>query len=288
VNGACDAAAAADVVADVTGALKLIPNHAELQKLGQTVIATASARTRPSGEVKSSDVVETASFRVRCAGNGKLAAAIAQAAETNRTAIFTRWSGPPAGAWSAKCDVVIHASADAFASATGCPAGGTGAATVKLVNRRVTERRIDLRADDPAIETNALPRELTHVVLADLFPDEPAPKWAVEGMAILAGKPEEIERYTRTLPRCARDGDWFALAQLLEMKDFPKEHITGFYCQSASLADYLIRAGGSERNFTIFLRDCLRYGTAGALKRTYRIDSPQALEAAWKRATLER
>jgi hypothetical protein len=128
---------------------------------------------------------------------------------------------------------------------------------------------------------------LTHVVLADLFPDRPAPKWAVEGMAILAGTPAEVERYIRTLPRCARDGDWFALTQLLELKDFPAEKITGFYCQSVSLTDYLIRAGGSERNFTIFLRDCQRYGTASALKRTYSIDSAEALEAAWRRATLD-
>jgi hypothetical protein len=160
-------------------------------------------------------------------------------------------------------------------------------ARVKLDGGRATERRIDLRADDAAIESNALPRELTHVVLADLFPDRPAPKWAVEGMAILAGTPAEVERYIRTLPRCARDGDWFALTQLLELKDFPAEKITGFYCQSVSLTDYLIRAGGSERNFTIFLRDCQRYGTASALKRTYSIDSAEALEAAWRRATLD-
>ena len=105
-------------------------------------------------------------------------------------------------------------------------------------------------------------------------------------MAILAGSPEEIERYTRTLPRCARDGDWHGLAQLLEMKDFPAEKVTGFYCESVSLTEYLIRAAGGERNFTIFLRDCHRYGTAQALRRQYSIDGPQALESAWKQAAL--
>ena len=71
------------------------------------------------------------------------------------------------------------------------------------------------------------------------------------------------------------------------MKDFPTEKITGFYCESIALADYLIRTGGSEINFTIFLRNCQRYGTASALKRTYGVDSPQALETAWKRTTFE-
>jgi hypothetical protein len=288
---ACDTATAAVTLRDVTEALQLVPQHAELQKVGQAVIAAATqkanGRREPAGGVATGDVVESANFLVRHTGNRELADTVAKAAETNRAAIFQRWSGPPSGAWAVKCEVVIHPTADAYAKATGRPAGSTGTASVKLSNGRATERRIDLRADDAAIASNALPRELTHVVLADLFPDKPAPKWAVEGLAILAGSPEEVERYTRTLPRCARDGDWFALAQLLEMKDFPTEKITGFYCQSVSLADYLIRAGGSERNFTIFLRDCQRYGTASALKRTYGVDSPQALEVAWKRAALE-
>jgi hypothetical protein len=288
---ACDATTAAAALRDVTEALRLVPQHAELQKVGQAVILTATqkanGRHEPAGGVAIGDVVETGSFRVRHPGNRELAEAVAKAAEANRKAIFERWSGPPSGAWAVKCEVVIHPTVDAYAKATGRPAGSTGTAAVKLSDGRATERRIDLRADDPAIESNALPRELTHVVLADLFPDKPAPKWAVEGMAILAGSPEEVERYTRTLPRCAREGDWFALAELMEMQDFPAEKITGFYCESVSLVDYLIRAGGPERNFTIFLRDCQRYGTAAALKRTYGVDGPRALEAAWKRATLE-
>ena len=130
------------------------------------------------------------------------------------------------------------------------------------------------------------PRELTHVVLADLFADKPPPKWALEGMAILAGSPEEISRYTRTLPRCARDGELRTLAALFDLKDFPADKITGFYCQSVSVTEYLIKLNG-ERNFKIFLSDAQRYGSAQALKRQYGIDGPPALEAAWKRASVD-
>jgi hypothetical protein len=133
---------------------------------------------------------------------------------------------------------------------------------------------------------NALPRELTHIVLADLFPDKPPPKWAEEGMAVLAGTVEEANRYTNTLRRCAREGEWFGLAQLMEMKEYPAEKITGFYCESVALTEYLVRAHG-EKNFTIFLRDCQRYGTPQALKRQYAVENPQALENTWKRAVLE-
>lgn len=287
----CDATTAASVATEVADALKLVPQHAELREVGQQVLAAARRKApgarEPVAGAGLGDVVETASFRVRHYGTREVAEAVSKAAELQRKVIFERWSGPPSGAWAPKCEIVIHPNGEIYAKATNRPAASTGTTTVRLTNGRATERRIDLRADDAAVATNALPRELTHVVLADLFPDKPPPKWAQEGMAILAGTPDEAERYTRTLPRCARDGDWFALAQLLDLKEFPTEKITGFYCQSVSLTDYLIRLGGSERNFTIFLRDVHRYGTSQALKRQYSIDGPQALEQAWKRAALE-
>lgn len=285
----CDDATAAALAADVTDAIKLAPKNTELQKEGARVLAAANAKSpNDSGViVGGGDAIETESFRVRHPGNREIAESIAKKAEALRKEIFERWSGPAAGAWSVKCDIIIHATAEDFTRATGRPAASTGNATIRLTDGRADERRVDLRADDPGITANALPRELTHVVLADLFPDKPAPKWALEGMAILASSPEEVERYTRTLRRCAKDGEWLGVAQLMEMTDFPRENVTAFYCESVALADYLIRAAGSERNFTIFLRDCHRYGNAQALKRQFNLEGPQALESAWKRAALE-
>jgi len=286
---ACDAGTATTLAADVDDALKLAPANGELQRVGQRVIAAAKAKSRNDSGViiGSADVIETASFRVHHPGNRDVAETIAKKAESLRKDIFERWSGPPSGPWSLKCDIFIHATAEDYARATGRPTASTGNATIRLSDGTAEERRIDLRADDAALESNALPRELSHVVLADLFPDKPAPKWAVEAMAILAGSPDEIDRYTRTLRRCAKDGEWLGLGQLMDMSDFPKENVTAFYCESVALADYLIRTAGSDRNFTIFLRDCHRYGTAQALKRQFNIDGPQALETAWKRAALE-
>lgn len=286
----CDATTAATALQDVTDALQLVPQNAELQKVGQQLLKAAQAKAGNAKAVvpvaaANGDVVETASFRVHHGGDRALGDAVARAAEAYRKQVFERWSGPAGGAWQPKCDIVIHATADAYAKATGKPAGFTGHASVSLTNGRATARRIDLRADDTSLVTNALPRELTHVVLADLFADKPPPKWALEGMAILAGSPEEISRYTRTLPRCARDGELRTLAALFDLKDFPADKITGFYCQSASVTEYLIKLNG-ERNFKIFLSDAQRYGTAQALKRQYGIESTQALEAAWKRASV--
>lgn len=286
---ACDAGAATAAVQEVTAALQLVPQNAGLQKVGQQVLKAAQAKggtmAVAAPVAAGADVLETANFRVHHGGNSDLGAAVARAAEEGRKQIFERWSGPPGGAWQAKCDIVIHPTADAYAKATGAPAALTGHASVGLTDGRPTTRRIDLRGDDRAVVPNALPRELTHVVLADLFADKPPPKWALEGMAILAGSPEEISRYTRTLTRCASGGELRNLAALFELKDFPADKITGFYCQSVSVTEYLIKLKG-ERNFKIFLSDAQRYGTAQALKRQYEIDGPQALEAAWKRVSL--
>jgi hypothetical protein len=289
----CDATTAASAVQSVTDALELISDNAKLLASGREVLKAAQAKAgpvRPVGGVGVSvvspgDAIETASFRVSCS-NRDLGDAVAKAAEASRKQIFERWSGPPSGLWQPKCEIVVHASADAYAKATGKPAAMTGHATVCLTNGRATERRIDLRADADALVANALPRELTHVVLADLFADKPPPKWAQEGMAILAGSPEEVSRYTRTLTRCVREGEVRQLATLFDLNDFPTDKITGFYCQSASVVEYLIKLNG-ERNFKIFLSDAQRYGTAQALKRQYGIEGTQALEAAWKRACLE-
>ena len=232
------------------------------------------------------DVIESTNFRVRHKGTRELADTIARTAEAKRKETFEKWSGPVSGNWDAKCVIVLHPTAADYAKSTGKPAEGTGHALVKLTDGRAAERRIDLRADDPAAVANALPRELTHVVLADLFPDRPPPKWAEEGMAVLAGSPDEVSRFVRTLPRCVQRGEWIALAALVEMKDVPGEKVAGFYCESVSVVDYLVKTGGA-RNFTIFLRDIHRYGVPGALKRNYQIDGPQALEAVWKRATFD-
>ncbi|MDB5311222.1 MAG: hypothetical protein JWO38_5424 [Gemmataceae bacterium] len=302
----CDAATAAAVEKNVTEAIQLAPNNAGLQKIGQAVLAVARQRkagpgrqpgvaANPAGGGSAAptpavpipagwDVIDMPSFRVTYKGTKAVAETVARAAETKREEIFKRWSGPPGGAWSPRCEIVLHPTAESYATMTGKPAEGAGHATVRLADGRATERRIDLRADDDGVVANTLPRDLTHVVLADLFPHTPPPKWAEEGMAVLAASPEEVGRYTQTLPRCRRTGELFTVPVLMEMKEFPAaDKITGFYCGSVSLVDYLVRLKG-EKHFNTFLRDCQRYGSAQALKRQYDIDGPKALQDAWLRA----
>ena len=48
-------------------------------------------------------------------------------------------------------------------------------------------------ADIDRILASGLPHEVTHVILADLFPQQQIPRWADEGMAVLTEPREKID-----------------------------------------------------------------------------------------------
>lgn len=267
---------------EVNAAIALAPGNAAVKALGESVVAL----TRRAEPTATAEAAAGENFTVT-GGTPELTEKVAAAAEKLRGVIFERWSGPAGGAWIPKCEIVIHATGSDYAGVTKQSAERTGHATVKLAEGKVLERRIDLRADDESLLTDTLPRELTHVILADLFPFTPPPKWAEEGMAVLAASPDEVGRYSRTMAKCAREGKLYTVAALLEMKEFPAvEKITGFCCGSVSLTEYLVKLKG-EKHFTTFLRDCQRYGSASALKRQYGVESPKDLQDAWLKAALK-
>ncbi len=286
LNKSTDAVAAAEVVGEVEAALQQVPNHAALQETGREVLAIAKKRAgnRPIPKVEAAQT--GGSFIVKGATDPALGEKLMKAAEAKRAAIFARWSGPPGGAWTPACELVVHADANSFEQATKLPPGSTGRADVKLREGIAVSRRIDLRADDATLFDDALPRELTTVILADLFANQAPPKWAELGMAVLATSEVEVGRYLRTLPRCDRDGDLPTVENLLKATDIPLKGMTGFYVESVSLVDFLVRWQG-EKTFTAFVRDGQRYGTESALKRQYGVKDYRQLEDAWRANVLE-
>jgi hypothetical protein len=288
------------VADEVAEALKLAPDHAGLQRAGADLIAQAKAKAsggrQSPGAATGNDTPPAAESTGRLtpaarqdgssfAVTGPSAAAVSQKAEEHRAAIFERWSGPPAGPWAVPCQVVVHPDAAAFAAATGQSPEHTGRATVTLDGGRVTARRIDLRADDPTLLDDALPRELTHVVLADLFPYRAPPAWAEAGMAVLATSPTERDRYRRTLPKSYQGRELIPLAALFDLPAPPADRATGFYVGSASVVEFLVKWKG-ERVFKGFLSEAQRYGAAASLKKTYGFADVAALEKAWVQAEL--
>jgi hypothetical protein len=295
LNKSTDATTAAEVVNEVEAALATVPNHLNLHEAARDILAVARKR---SGNVRPArtfaavqavepgwEVIDTTNFRVRYQTNKSTAEEIARTAETVRTDVFKKWSGPPGGNWVPKCEIVLHPNADAFAAATKLPAAATGRAEVKLNDGTATARRIDLRVDDSTTVDTALPRELTHVILADLFPTQPPPKWAELGMAVLSTPEAEVSRYLQTVRRCARDGELLPVDRVLAATDVPAKAVTGFHVESVALVNFLVKSKG-EKAFTAFVRDALRYGPDTALKRGYGLSDVRALEESWRRGAL--
>src|SRR5207248_1146694 len=86
------------------------------------------------------------------------------------------------------------------------------------------------RTAEAALLDGALPSEVTQVVLADLFADEPLPRWAIVGMAALAESPEGVARYRRSVPALLREKKLFAVGPFMDRADFPDAaSVTPFY-----------------------------------------------------------
>ena len=154
----CDAIAAAAAEKEAGDALTLAPDSAEVRKLASTVLFLARQRLTMTGTSTDKSVwqtLEAASFLVKFQGSRERAEQIAAAAEVKRAAIFERWSGPAGSAWSPRCTIVLHPSAEAYAAATSKSAAGHGHATVRLAEGKATERQIVLHADDADILENA-------------------------------------------------------------------------------------------------------------------------------------
>jgi hypothetical protein len=280
-----DAAVKAKVIAEASEALALAPEYAELQKFGREVIVAAGG-TLPAIEKPKTETgwfsLESDNFRVRYPAAAKdIAETLSKKAEEQRTAIFTKWSGPPSGNWNPKCEIVVQPSAEDFAHATNQPPSATGHAIVQLETGKPSLRRIDVRMDDANVVIDAMPRELTHIILADLFPVKAPPRWAADGMAALAMSPETVDRYLKTAATMAAKSELPAASTLLEAKD-SKGNATARLVGSASLADFLVRSKG-ERSLTVFLRDTQRYGLEKSIDRQFGFATLKALDAAWNR-----
>jgi hypothetical protein len=207
----------------------------------------------------------------------------ARVAERTRVEMQRKWFGVEGARWSPPCEIYLHATGQDYSRATGVPATSPGHSSFRVESGRVVSRRIDLHCDDPNLLTAVLPHETTHAVLAGNFGDQPVPRWADEGMAVLTEPKDKIDRHLRQLPQFRRDSHLFRLRQLLSMADYPdRRYVASFYAQSVSVVEFLSGLKG-PRVFTEFLRDGVRGQWEAALQRHYGIHDFAQLESAWER-----
>lgn len=218
-------------------------------------------------------VAETANFSVWSRQSAHAASAAAARCESLRSNLSTQWGiGPNAAAWHPKCAVVVHAQlADYRRELGNWNDESVGCTTITVDGGRVLFRRVDIRADAADWQVNALPHELTHVLLADTFADTNLPEWLKEGLAMQSENAELHERRHSVL------------AQSLILRRVPQlaAHVSAvrgergdphlWYAVSHSLITHLDSLAGREQLLQ-FAKRAAADGYSAALRDTYGID----------------
>ncbi len=224
--------------------------------------------------------LETENFRIfHC--DLATARRAAEIAESVRKAQAGRWKSPAAtSSWTPRCELYLHPNPKSYAEATGQPEVSPGISTMANDGTRVVSRRMNLRADNPTMLSATLPHEVTHIVLADVFVARQIPRWADEGLAVLAEPTAEQRNRVADLRRPLEAGQVFPVSDLMKM-DYPDQKDWRlFYAQSVSLTRFLVDQGPPER-FLQFVRDAQRTGADAAVRDVYQIDGLDALHDRW-------
>lgn len=233
-------------------------------------------------------VQETESFRIVCRSNLPEARRLSEACEALRRQLQETWFGKSAESWSARCEVVVHPSVTEYVRELGAASRqSSGCATIDVDRGQVLKRRIDLRADAADWLNTALPHELTHVVLADRFAVRQIPRWADEGMAILAEPAARQASRRQAMQKSISRARRYSAAELLALADYPAaDRRDAFYGESASLVAYLIERDSPER-FLEFVQIGQKRGFDSALADVYHIKSLADLDARWRPQLLD-
>jgi hypothetical protein len=223
---------------------------------------------------------ETANFRI-FHRDAHLAEAVAEAAESVRATQAKRWSSPAVQrTWTPRCEIYLYPTGELLAQATGQPDTSPGFSAMEVNGNRIVARKIHLRADHAQVRDAILPHEVTHVVLADLFIAQPLPRWADEGIAVLAEPPTEQQLKAAELREPLQSGQVFSLDKLMAM-DYPDAKDWGiYYAQSVSLTRYLAEQGPPEW-FVRFVRASQQKGVEAALRDVYQIGGLDVLQQRW-------
>jgi hypothetical protein len=205
---------------------------------------------------------------------------LAERCERLAAASKESWLGKqPFRPWVPKCDVVVHPHVAEYVQALGPGSQQTsGCATIQLDQGRVVARRIDFRADAADWETETLPHELTHVVLADRSCRSHISPWADEGIAMLAESPAQLKRRLNDLRQIAADRSIYTARDLINVTSSPEPAFrAAFYGQSLALVS-LFLDWGSREQLLQFVEASQLKGLDAALRDVYGDHSAAKLE----------
>ena len=240
----------------------------------------AAVEPGPRARAGAWQVLELENYRV-FHDDPALADRVARRAEQSRDALARFWTGnEPGASWTPRCDVYLYPDAATYARITGQPEDSPGFSTMGLSDGKVVARRINLRADAPELVEAVVPHEVAHVVLADAFPTRQVPRWADEGIAVLAEPSASQADRQSDLREPLASGRVFKSATLMTAPMPDGRYWDLYMAQSASLTRYLVGLDTPGR-FLSFLRDAERIGPEAALQRSYGFESFDDLHTRW-------
>jgi hypothetical protein len=245
----------------------------------------------PQGEKKSSVVVrhlekkedgyqvaETTHFRILHDQGKAIVEKVGLIAETARASLQRKWFGEEATDWDGKCSIYLHPNREKYAAKTGMK--NTLGHMRTLDWGGVFLRSIHVPVKDSNLMLDVLPHEVSHSVMAVRFQGR-TPRWADEGMAMLAETPASVKDCLGRLRRYRRNDALFGLEVLMQTQEADHFNTMEYYSQSTSLVDFLVNQKGPQ-TFTQFLRTYINKGAEPALKQHYEIGSYADLETRWQ------
>jgi len=222
-------------------------------------------------------VAETAHFRILHDQDKTLVEKVGEVAEITRANLQHKWFKDEPTEWDGKCSIYLHADRAKYADKTKMKNTLGHMRTIEWGGSLL--RSIHLPCKEPSQVIDVLPHEVSHSVMAVRFQGR-TPRWADEGMAMMAETPASTQECVGKLARYRRNDSLFALEVLLNTEEAEQFNTMEFYAQSTSLVQFLTSLKGSQ-GFTDFLRTYIMKGAETALKQHYDIQGYADLETKW-------
>ena len=230
-------------------------------------------------------VAETTHFRILHDQNKRLVDKVGEVAELTRAELQKKWFGDETTDWDGKCSIYLHPDRANYASKTKMK-NTLGHMHTSLDWGGVALRSIHLPVSEASQVSDVLPHEVSHSVMAVRFQGQ-TPRWADEGMAMLAETPSSIAECVDRLPRYRQNDALFSLEVLMQTQEAEQYNTMEFYAQSTSLVQFFIARKGPEA-FTTFLRTYISKGAEEALTKHYDIKGYADLEKRWQAFAFEK
>lgn len=245
-------------------------------------ISLACGQSNVSNNTSQSSDGKSNHFEIRTYPNGPSAKSVLQLCEAVRSELQRVWhSDSKCENWEPRCEIVLHPNRASYQSIVAGDFTSYGSSLIKMDAGKVAARRIDLLIDANGALT-ALPHEMTHVILADLFKGRQPPLWMDEGIAMLADTREKQMLHHRDCLEAIATGRSLPLKELLQLEQFTSaEQVPAFYGQSLSLVRML--SDQSKPHTVIhFALDAMDIGIDKSLQKHFAVQNLGELEKRWK------